>query len=533
MALCFPERPQVDTPDSERIVFAALANLPDPWRVIHSVAWQSATDGGSGDGEIDFVLLHPDHGLVVVEVKGGGISVEGGQWFSSGRGGRHPIKDPFDQATSAKHTLVRYLRSTDSKLPFIPATHAVAFPDVPRADRLGPNAPRELTLLRPDLRDIHESIKRVIQHADLSAQLSEDHIDRITALLAPTTHVRRLLADDVADAGARLIHLTNEQFRYLDFCRRQRRAVIVGGAGTGKTVLAVERARRLAIDGFRVLLTCFNRPLADFLRAELRGVAQVVVYNFASLGRFLIGRAGMEFPDDPDPEWWDDTLPAMVVEAAEAADFAVDAVVIDEGQDFPPSWFTALQMLLTDPDHGPMYVFADSHQSIYRDGWEPPFPAEPFELNVNCRNTRPIAELVASVFADELADRGVDGPPPRLITSSELGPASKVTGLIKEWIASEGLRPDQIAVICQHRATVNELRGQRVGDHVLTPLGGDGITCETIHRFKGLEADAVVVVLDSIETEQERMLAYVGMSRARSLLAVVAPPEVLAVLSAT
>ncbi len=530
MARCFPDRPPAGTPESERIVFAALARLPDPWRVIHSVAWQSAADGTSGDGEADFVLVHPDHGLLVVEVKGGGISVEAGRWFSHGRDGSHEIRNPFEQATASKHTLVRYLRAARPDLPFIPAGHAVAFPQVRAVGNLGPGAPAELTLVAADLEDPAAALGRIVGHARLDgAGLDADQVEAMVALLAPTTEVRRTLADDVADARARLIHLTDEQMRFLDFCRRQRRALITGGAGTGKTLLAIERARRLAADGFRVLLTCFNRPLADFLAVEVPATTQVLVYNFASLGRWLIARAGRPFPDDPPQEWWDDEMPGLLVEAADVIGFDVDAVVVDEGQDFLGPWFTALQWLLTDPDDGPMYVFADSHQSIYRPGWQPPFPSEPFELTVNCRNTRPIAELVAGVFGDEPVTRGADGPAPEIVAAEPAWTRETVLGILGGWL-DQGLDPGQVAVVCQHRAVADDLRSQQVAGHRLVPLGGGGIVCETIHRFKGLEADAVVAVLDSVDSEQAKMLAYVGMSRARSVLAVVATPAVAAEL---
>ena len=70
----------------------------------------------------------------------------------------------------------------------------------------------------------------------------------------------------LADDDRELLRLTEQQFAVLDRLRRQRRVSISGGAGTGKTVLALEKARRLAREGSGVLLTCFNRPLADNLR---------------------------------------------------------------------------------------------------------------------------------------------------------------------------------------------------------------------------------------------------------------------------
>jgi superfamily I DNA/RNA helicase len=183
---------------------------------------------------------------------------------------------------------------------------------------------------------------------------------------------------------------------------------------------------------------------------------------------------------------------------------------------------------MADPDQGPIYVFADSHQSIYRSDWEPPFDAVPFELTTNCRNTHPISTLVASVFDDAVLDRGADGPEPiSVAVQSDEGVVAAVRRLLHKWLNEGGLDIGQVAVLSQRREIVDRLRGAELAGHRLTALGGGGVTCETIHRFKGLEADAVILILDSLESERDLMLAYVGLSRAKSVLAVVAEMDEL------
>ncbi|WP_122879286.1 nuclease-related domain-containing protein [Burkholderia pseudomallei] len=96
--------------DSEKRVAAALQRLSDDWTVLHHVSWQSKRGGRQGDGEADFVLVHPRKGILVLEVKGGGIEIETGRWFTTDRNGRRfAIKNPFEQAVASKHALVGWL----------------------------------------------------------------------------------------------------------------------------------------------------------------------------------------------------------------------------------------------------------------------------------------------------------------------------------------------------------------------------------------------------------------------------------------
>lgn len=111
MAKFFPLTPHSGTPTSERRVWQAFQLLEDDWLVFHSVAWQSVRAGRQGDGEADFVLVHPRRGVVVIEVKGGEISIEQGIWYSRSHfGDVNRIKNPFDQAKDSKFALLRHLK---------------------------------------------------------------------------------------------------------------------------------------------------------------------------------------------------------------------------------------------------------------------------------------------------------------------------------------------------------------------------------------------------------------------------------------
>jgi hypothetical protein len=528
MARMYPQRLPDDASASERPIFNALQQLSDPWRVFHSVAWQSRRNGRQGDGEADFVLLHPEHGLIVIEAKGGSITIKDGDWFTSNKSGMYPI-DPFEQAVSSKHALVKYLRDAIPELPRLATGHAVWFPKVTVSGDLSAEAPDALVLDRKDLNRPIAAINDVVNHWNLHQRIDEQSIEAITDKLAPTVTIRHTLADDVADVEARQVELTEMQRRALAGLSRARRVLVYGGAGTGKTVLAEERARRLSADGFRVVLTCFNRPLGDALAAEFADNDLVTAGSFHHLAHEWITDAGLEFPNEAPDDFWDDPAGELLLEAFTVGNFAADAIIIDEGQDFDDSWFMALEGALKDPQEGLFLVFADPHQAIYREGWEPPIDAVEYSLDINCRNTNQIAAVVARIYGDDLPSLGTDGPEPRFITAeTPEGRDKALKGILHTLINEGNLETDEVVVLTQYRKTKDDLVGKRLAGLPLEAIEDRtrGVAVETIHRYKGLEASATIVILDRLEKDRDRSLAYIGLSRPRAQLVVIGPAEV-------
>ncbi len=530
MAHMIPSMVPAEAPSSERRVAECLARLPQSWWVLHGVAWQSCESGRPRDGEADFVLLNREQGLVILEVKGGRIELESGYWYSIDRhDSRHPIKNPFLQAVSSKHALVRYLKHHDSTARNVPASHGVVFPDLRNPGTLGPIAPENLSIGTDDFADIETAIQRLTMATRSDTPLTDRQLQHFVDLLAPTRTVKPLLADTVERVNSDLLRLTNQQIAIMQQTRRNHRSLIFGGAGTGKTVLAIERSRQLARDGFRVLLTCFNRPLGDHLCAAVADCPNVRAVSFHRLCVDEAVRARLALPNSKSNTYFDDTFAERLEEAAAINDTRFDALVIDEAQDFKDTWFTALQLLLNDPDNDPIYLFSDSQQAIYRPEWKPPFLVPAFDLDINCRNTIQIARRVDEVFGGQTQSLGAQGPEPEFIevndSPAELHEAVRV--LVHRLIVEERLRPQQIIILSASKQEVEQLRAMSFGGKPCCVPGGDGIAVETVHRFKGLEADAAILHLSSIATNHERALAYIGMSRARTALFVLGPFSVI------
>ena len=506
--------------ESERRVAMALQTLSDDWTVLHHVSWQSKRGGREGDGEADFLVLHPRRGILVLEVKGGGIEIHDGRWSTiDRRGDRHPIKNPYEQATASKHALLSWLK--DHGLHHRARIgHAVAFPNISALPNTGPAGPPAISLVRPDLQDVLSSVERCFGHWQLQASLSAKDMTKLVDLLAPTVSVGPNLAGRAAEAEQDLLLFTADQVEAFSSLRANRGGLIVGSAGTGKTVLAIARARQLARDGFRTLLVCYNELLGADLASRTAAPPNLIAGTFHRLCLTEAARARLKTPASKDQSWWERDAPDLLIEACAQNGTAFHAVVVDEAQDFSPLWLEALRCLVAADKDAPFFEFADPRQDIWRRDWASD-PRHPFvfELTRNMRNTRPIAERVAASVGLPRKDRGVGGPSPVWMTTEAAPRESDLVSAV-ERLMDKGFGPADVIVLCDDARLVGRLRERSIGAHSFGKWAGRGVPVETISRFKGLDAPVVVLALSELGDQQSTTQAYVGMSRARSVLVV-------------
>lgn len=565
---------------TERLVVERLRAVVDPdVAVLPNVRWISRDHGVEHDGEADVVIADPDRGFLILEVKAGEVHRDAsGQWFAGG-----PLpRSPFQQSAASRHALVRKLR----ELSAWPAGrkpingHGVALPDVDLdsmrgrlgLDILGPDADPELiadqSMFVDDVdgrRELGAWVDRAFGHwagTQGTSAPGRDGVDLFLATMVEPFEIRSMLRYEIANAEPEVVRLTQGQYQLLNTLRGVRRAAIVGGAGTGKSMLAAEKARRLAREGFSTLLVCFNAPLAAMLGEETAEVAATTglleVKTFHQLCLDLGRAAGVlgERPDPVPPSWFNETLPAALEAAIERDGPRYHAVVVDEGQDFATEWLLLLEALSFGGREDVLYVFHDPAQAIYREDAVGQLGLVEFPIGMNCRNARPIHELVAR-FAGE----GLDavpllegGRPPELIDAEdEAATLEALRRVLHRLRVDEDVYPWQIAVLTGARLEESAVwRKRRFGNEVLAnpavddaghhlgaaahevpELPSDAILCETIRRFKGLERPVIVLVeLSAGEGSPEadralERLLYVGASRAREHLVVIAPAAVL------
>ena len=539
MARIYPERiPEHILSDpkrsAERAVFEALTQLPDSFNVYYSVAWLSRRlTGDAQDGEADFVVAHPELGVLILEVKGGAIAYDAAtsQWSSANRHGEvFLIKDPAAQARTNKYALLQKLQDMPGwSTEWLTIGHAVIFPDTVVTNvQLRPDLPKDIILDGNSLTAIEQAIRRVFayfhQTDGRTGRPGADRLMVLNELLAKSFNLRTPLGIELTYQDERLLELTEQQMQILDMLSFQRRATVCGCAGSGKTMLAMEKARRLAAEGFDVLLTCFNVQLAEHLAN--RAPDGVSVFHFHGLCEYLIREAGIKaIPPRDANVYYNQFLPDLMLEAVESLGPQFDAIIVDEGQDFRENWWLALNELLREPKTGVLYVFFDDNQNLYQGVTQLAnlIDSPPFLLVENCRNTQQIHRLVATFHqqGSRLKARGPLGAAPQWLPYTMQEEMVRILRrTLHNLVNEEAVSPQDLIILtprAEARSALTE--GLALGNFVLTrkpPRLSGQIQVDTIHRFKGLERKVVIIAeLDEAAHRDKSLILYVGCSRAR------------------
>ncbi len=525
--------------------------LPDTFIVMHSLPWlRPQRDHFNQDtkrGEADFLVLHQDLGLLVIEAKGGEIVVKGREWYRRFSDARpdQKIKDPAEQANKSMWELRSRFPEGLTKTQKLYFSQAVAFPHCELQGVPPLNLPEETIISRRDLTDIEGAIRRAY-HANGAGKerekLTDEEFKKVCCILTPHFSSRIPLCVGVDHNAHTLDRLTQHQQTVLSGMEQNNYAIIEGVAGSGKTFIAIQRARSFAAKYDRVLLTCYNAELSQWLRENLHDEliengGNLFVRNFHGVASDLCAQAGIVFrPDFNDAEWWEKETPNLLLQAAASLfpeKAAFDAIVVDEAQDFYSDWWETLFCLGNAGERPPMWAFYDKAQSVYRAPTVPPIAnAFHFYLPFNCRNTRRITTY-ANVATQNDSKTALSVPlgdvPKIIIPSSAQDICGQVEQEIHRLLTKEYLKPSQIAILGPSKYERSSLRDlKNINGTLLLHSAtewreGKGVLYSTPRRFKGLEAD-VILLCDFSGTDTPQFSLsdlYVAITRARSHLIVV------------
>jgi hypothetical protein len=328
-----------------------------------------------------------------------------------------------------------------------------------------------------------------------AAPLTKKWVKRLgQQVLAPHFSLTLALGSALGWEEKALALLHEEQDVCLDFLDLNPRALVRGGAGTGKTVVAVERARRLASAGNDVLLLCFNRPLAHHLRAvstSWEGLAgKVWAGSYHQLGAELCARAGVAWNEPPNDLseatrlFWNETSGVLLLEAAAKLGEKWDALVVDEAQDFPTEWWAVLGALMRGGEGAPTALFADPEQDLWERASAFSASLPVFPLRTNCRSTTAIAGFLGRLTGAPEGARprvspwAVPGEEPRVVRWKDAAEERAKAGeLVAQLLLKEGVGLERVAIVGMRRLEKSCLAGKaELAGFPVAAIGDDGGT---------------------------------------------------------
>ena len=535
--------------DGERQIFEAFktdAGAAD-WVVLHSL--DVAKHQVQVSGEIDFVVIVPRLGVVCVEVKASRfLEIREGRWRYS-QTGAWDERGPFKQASVAMHSLRNQLVEAEPGLSRIVFCSAVAFTHT-LFDVASPEWHRWQALDRDYLhsRGVAASIASVLlnmrRHLTKipsarwfrpdETRPDRGDIKRLIKILRPNFESHESPLTRVKRGKAEAKRYTEMQFRALDFAEGNERVVFEGPAGTGKTLLAIEAARRAERVGRRTLFICYNELLGVWLRKEVAPLAPRV--DFDRVARRMLQVSGLG--TRPDPDFWSTTLPLAAVAALEenldGTYRSYEQLIVDEAQDFLRNGYIdfldrsvvgGLQngrvMLFGDFERQAVYRAADLTLAELKEGWMPDLAS--LRLRDNCRNTPRVSALASILGGLDPDYRAVmredDQVDPTIV---EYGNDAEQRGKLVETLlelVGEGFKLSDIAVLSMNPL---DMCISRVSGESEKPRfsggerpGRSGVFSTSIRRFKGLEAAVIVVTdIDEIVSPEAQKLLYVAVTRA-------------------
>ena len=534
----FPMLP-TESSAERRLYEGFLSQLGEEYVVYHSVDWVLGPHRPGDpviEGEADFIIAHPVDGILVLEAKGGELAYdpETRRWTQAGRSGKHQLdEDPFHQARDEMDSLVQILSHQPGWERWRPSYgYGVALPDGTLARDAHPGARRAWTIDRDDMELLGRRIKEVMaQWSHAGRRFGTEGMEALDQALGYRVEIRTPLGLQFDQEDRRIVELTNDQAYVLSYVTKLHRAAIVGPAGSGKTMLALAIASRLAGGGNETLLTCFNWRLAEYLQENMKGVPHATVMHFHELCREAGHEAGLTVPDEPAAndarrDHFERVLPDLLVEAGKILQPRYDAILVDGAQDFLPSWWQGLLGLHRRPDTGYLFLFADDAPNL-GDGAPKGLSDITLALPTNLRNTRPIHEFV-SVFhggRQKSVAKGASGPPVEIFGYKDQEGLAHLLALVLENLEREGVSLEDLVVLTPGRMSESPLRQRgRANGYELSDDAGPGrVLTVNVNGFKGLERSVVILAeMGELADEDLAGYLYAGGSRARNQLIVLA-----------
>jgi len=519
-----PSECQDDTKSRAEIglFYELKKQIPDDWVIFHSFSLLNRTQQKKIiDAEIDFIVLAPQFGLMVLEVKGGHISFKDGIWQQNG----WKIISPARQAMNNKYALLSYLKRSLPSVSLANFAHAICFPDIYELEEV-PAECEGICITGKEIPYLKEAIKKIF--SDFSVKNSIEHFDYnlILKKLSPVFEYGISLSENLKQSERKIFTLTEQQCELLNFISEHKRALIKGCAGSGKTIMAMKKAAELAENGLTVLLLVYNSLLCEKLKFSLGDKTNVKVITFHDLCIETLRNNGIELnPRRSDDKIWTETLPSKFMALLKKKPMKFDAVIIDEGQDFNINYWESVSELVK--DDGYFFIFYDPDQNLFNKELSLPKLGTPFILNKNCRNSQEIFNFLKPYCSGNpvISDFAPRGNVKIFYEESDTKRREILIQILND-LLEQKIYERQIVILGGH-----SMRKTCIGDNPI--LGKFEIVENNSHdilkipyftymKYKGCEADVVILLDVSVEDSRWKKEALcTAISRAKHLLFII------------
>jgi hypothetical protein len=536
--------------NAERKIFSWFRDAPDTddWVVLHSLG--IANHRNLIYGEVDFLVLAPHYGIFALEVKGGRVSRNEGVWQFTDRYGKTSTKNrgPFEQAQDGIFSIASAVRKKygdDSKLAKVFFSSGVMFPDI-EFKLEGIDAHQWMVFDKNDGDDVKRYVHRL--STNVHKQWEEKYnkyyeekipdrkdIKELTGFLRGDFDKVVTLASSIKSIEEELIQLTTEQTKCLDQLEDNPRCLIEGGAGTGKTLLAIEAAKKAAASGEQTVFFCFNKLLAAWLKNHFekidRKLRPVYIGTFHDFIFEIAGKSGNHInqPEKAGSDFWQTELPLAGFDAAEKLAIKYDRIIIDEAQDLINETYLEVFdcVLRGGIERGKWCMFGDfSGQAIFSAISEKKMKTMlddrtsfvRFRLKTNCRNTKPIANEILDITGFDKNNLLIktEGLPVTYFTWKNREDHREKLENLLERLKKEKIPDEQITILAPVRLENSTAKTLTVPIVKFSVPPIQAVTFSTIQAFKGLE-NSVIILIDIISYSNDSLM-YVALSRARSSL---------------
>lgn len=501
-------------------------------------------------GELDFLVLAPGLGIFALEVKHGQVSRDEGVWQFENRYGKVNTSTigPFRQVSDTMHSLRSYLlevAGNNSKLKekinkFL-FGWGVMFTSLEEFYDYGSEAEPWQLFTRPSFRapashyikelskGFHNKYSGKHWYNVNDSRPSQKDCEEIFKLLRGDFSYSYTTLNQILDEENLIEHFTEEQFETLSFMEYNDRALIQGGAGTGKTIMAAEWFQRNVGAGLRVGLICFNKKLGNKLNTELSGVIDLNETNsfVGNLHSYMISLTGQVPPEIDAQQFYEIDLPLeslFVLEDIPEED-RFDLLIIDESQDLMTESYLDVfdSMLKGGLSNGKWVLFGDfCNQLIYQNNpkrvldilsAKSSFVRIP-PLKTNCRNSKKIVfyNHTTTGCEKQLSPEGmVDGEKVEHYFPVKSRQVDKVVEIISD-LLSKGIPESKISLLTCKSSTYSQL----LLNHEIKNWVQKGLVFSTIHSYKGLQNSFVIATeFEELESDHSTSLLYVAISRAK------------------